>query len=76
MKICKTCKGNNFVRVEFEAEKSTMNCPDCTIDGKQNYLKRVGEQADKSLPPKKKVRLLTYQPIPSPYFFGHYKGVI
>ena len=79
MKICKTCKGNNFVRVEFEAEKSTMNCPDCTIDGKQNYLKRVGEQADKSLPPKKKVnppRLLTYRlstSYPTPYFFGHYK---
>ena len=77
MKICKTCKGNNFVRLKFEGEESTMNCPDCTIDGKRDYLERMkyydGEQTDKTLFPKKKVRLLTYQPIPSPYFFGHYK---
>ena len=83
MKICKTCKGNNFVRLKFEGEESTMNCPDCTIDGKRDYLESMkyydGEQTDKTLPPKKKVnppRLLTYRlstSYPTPYFFGHYK---
>ena len=60
MKICKTCKGNNFVRLKFEGEEFTENCPDCTIDGKKefpDFTDRV--EKGKSLPPINTTKLLS-----------------
>tara|TARA_R100000781_G_C3998383_1_gene99391 strand:- start:106 stop:252 length:147 start_codon:yes stop_codon:yes gene_type:complete len=48
-----------------------MNCPDCTVDGKQefpDFTDRV--EKGKSLPPINTPKLLSYKPIENPIFFG------
>jgi DnaJ-class molecular chaperone len=41
MIICSHCKGNGYVRIKFEAEKSTMQCEVCdsqgTLDESKHY---------------------------------------
>ena len=71
MKICKTCNGNNFIRISHESITSYMNWPNCTIDGKQefpDFKDRV--EKGKSLPPINTTKLLSYNPIENPIFFG------
>ena len=71
MKICETCHGNNFIKIKHESITSYMNCPDCTIDGKQefpDFTDRV--EKGKSLPPINTLKLLSYKPIENPIFFG------
>lgn len=71
MKICETCHGNNFIKIKHESITSYMNCPDCTIDGKQefpDFTDRV--EKGKSLPPITTPKLLSYKPIENPIFFG------
>ena len=74
MKICKTCDGNNFIKITHEGVTSYINCPNCTVDGKKefpDFADRVIK--GKSLPSMNAIKLLSYQPIENPIFFGHYK---